>query len=144
MALATLTNGPLVYIDDDEDNHFIFERIINELNLTNQLRLFQEGEEFLSYLQATREKPLLILCDLNMGGMSGLELKHRIDTDEFLRMKAIPFIFYTALASPQQVTEAYKATIQGFHLRPTTFTETKEQINLIVRYWQNCLHPNSF
>ncbi|GAB3334222.1 hypothetical protein GCM10027299_42350 [Larkinella ripae] len=141
--MTTLTDGPLVYIDDDEDNLFIFEQIIQELGLANQLRLFLRTAEFLTYLQATDEKPLLILCDLNMMGIDGIELRQLIDADQLLRQKAIPFIFYTAQASPSQIKQAYQSTIQGFHIRQAAFTDFKEQINLIISYWQNCLHPNS-
>lgn len=142
--MKTLTDGPIIYVDDDEDNLFLFEQIVKELGLLNTVRSFSDSLLFLDYLMITEEKPLLILCDLNMHAINGIELRDRIDADEVLKQKAVPFLFYTTAASPAQVQKAYQTTIQGFLVKPADLAEFKEQIQLVVSYWQNCLHPNSF
>lgn len=138
-----LTDGPIVYIDDDEDNQFLFEQAVKELALPNRIRFFLSGEEALDYLKTTDENPLLILSDLNMPGMSGTELHQEINASSDLKQKSIPFIFYTMEASPSQVKELYKETVQGFYIKPLEFTDLKRQITLIVGYWQACLHPST-
>ncbi|GAB3956296.1 hypothetical protein GCM10028805_45710 [Spirosoma harenae] len=142
--MKALTDGPLVYIEDDEDDQFLFERAIKELNLRNQIHFFFNGQDALHYLETTEEKPLLILCDIMMPVLTGLELRQMIDQNEYLKQKAIPFIFYTTSAGPELVQQAYNGTIQGFHIKAQEYVEFKEQINLIINYWKSCLHPNSF
>lgn len=136
-------DGPIVYIDDDEDNQFLFEQAVKELALPNETRFFFSGTEALTYLKATDETPLLILSDLNMPGMSGIELHQELNADEYLRQKSIPFIFYTMEASPSQIKELYRGAIQGLYIKPLEFTDLKQQIRLIVNYWNACLHPSA-
>ena len=142
--MITPTDGPIVYIDDDDDDHFLFEQTLKTLGLTNEVRPFFDGREALHYLENTLERPLLILCDLNMPIMNGLELRQNIDENEYLKQKSIPFVFYTTAAGPEQVRKAYEGTIQGFHAKAQDLAEYRAQINLIVNYWKSCLHPNSF
>ncbi|GAB3697865.1 hypothetical protein GCM10027592_22390 [Spirosoma flavus] len=142
--MTTLTDGPIVYVDDDEDDQFLFGRAIKELGLLNEIRFFADGLGARAYLETTQEKPLLILCDINMPVMNGLEFRRLIDADEFLRKKSIPFIFYTTAAGPELVNLAYEGTIQGFHVKASEFVHYKEQLNLIISYWKACVHPNSF
>ncbi|GAB4023075.1 response regulator [Spirosoma koreense] len=142
--MISLTDGPIVYIDDDEDDQFLFERAVRELTFTNKIHFFGSGQQALDYLETTDEKPLLILCDFSMPRMSGLDLRRQINRSDYLRQKSIPFLFYTTAASPDQVRQAYETTIQGFHIKAQEFQEFKAQIHLIITYWQSCLHPNSF
>jgi CheY-like chemotaxis protein len=138
------TDGPILYINDDEDDHLLFREAINSLSLSNEIRFFVNGDEALAYLETTPENPFLILCDLIMPLRDGLELRQAIDSSDYLKQKAIPFIFFTTEASPSQVRQAYKGTIQGFHIKAPDFTRLKQQISLIIAYWHDCLHPNSF
>ena len=142
--MITLTDGPIVYIDDDEDDQFLFEQTLKTLGLTNEVRPFFDGQEALYYLENTTERPLLILCDLNMPLMNGLELRQSIDSNVHLKQMAIPFVFYTTAAGPNQVRKAYEETIQGFHAKAQELSEYRAQISLIINYWKSCLHPDSF
>ena len=142
--MVTLTDGPIIYIDDDEDDQFLFEQMLKELGLINKVRPFSDGQNALDYLKTTSDKPLLILCDLNMPMMNGIELHKHIDDDPYLKQKSIPFIFYTTAAGPEQVRQAYKGTVQGFHAKAQDLSEYRAQINLIITYWKACLHPNNF
>lgn len=137
-------DGPLVYIDDDDDDRFLFDEAIRGLGFSNQIHYFASGQEALTYLKSTQEQPLLILCDLNMPVMDGLELRRVIDQSAYLKEKSIPFIYFTTAASPDQVKAAYEGDIQGFHVKAHEFDGLQKQLRLIIEYWQACLHPNSF
>lgn len=138
------TDGPIVYIDDDEDDQLLFNWAVTSLKLPNQIRSFYDGQAALNYLLTTKEKPLMILCDVNMPTMNGLELRNYIDATPQLRQKAIPFIFYTTDASPDLVKLAYEGTIQGYYDKVHSLVKLKDQLGLIVAYWQSCVHPNNF
>lgn len=142
--MVPLTDGPLVYIDDDEDDQLLFKQAIQGLGLSNQIYQFFNGADALRYLETTSDKPLLILSDLNLPIMGGIELRRYIDASEYLKQKSIPFLYFTTAASPQQVEQAYESDIQGFHVKAHEFEALKAQLGLIITYWQSCLHPNSF
>ena len=137
-------SDPIVIIDDDTDDHFIFEEVCNKMKLGNQLKFFRTALSALEYLKETSDKPFIIFCDINMPKMSGLELRRIIDRDEALRRKSIPFILFTTAASKPQIDEAYDLTVQGLFLKESTFEETENILTLILEYWKKCKHPNAY
>lgn len=136
--------GPIVIIDDDIDDRDMIGAMLEELNLINAIRDFENGQVALDYLLTTLESPLLILCDINMPIMNGLELRDQIDADPYLKKKSIPFIFLTTSDSPIQVRQAYNGTIQGYFKKCNSFQEGKDHLELVINYWKLCLHPNNF
>lgn len=141
--MQKFSDGPIVYVNDDDDDQLLFYEIATGLGYRDLVRPFLSGEEVLNYLQHTTDKPLLILCDVNMPRMSGLELRTHIDQSEYLRQKSIPFLFFTTEASPAVVRQAYEGTIQGFHTKEVLIDDFRQQVQLIIAYWQTCRHPNN-
>ena len=137
------TKGPIIYVEDDEDDQFLLQSAVSSLNLGHELLNFNSGKSFLEYLYKTPDKPLVIFCDINMPLMNGLELRRHIISDDFLRKKSIPFIFYTTGVSKDSVDMAYDLTVQGFFQKANSMTEIKNLVELIINYWLNCKHPNT-
>ncbi|GAB3789644.1 response regulator [Spirosoma horti] len=135
--------GPIISIEDDEDDQYLIGQVIQQLNLPNSLRFFSNGQTALNYLKTTVEQPFLILCDINMPIMNGLELRKEINESEYLRTKSIPFVYLTTAANSQLIQEAYDSMVQGFYKKAIDYSGLNQQLKLIVEYWQNCLHPNS-
>lgn len=135
--------GPIIVIEDDEDDQFLIKQCLLELEEKNDCRCFSNGQQAHEYLLKTEEQPFLILCDVNMPVVNGLELRDRIETDPFLKNKAIPFIFLSTSGTDAMVRRAYKGTIQGFYKKADSFDALKENIRLIIAYWRCCLHPNN-
>lgn len=140
--MQKFSDGPVVYVNDDEDDQFLFREVVTQLGYKNQIHSFLNGEDLLDYLCTTTDQPLLILCDINMPRMSGLEVRACIDQSKYLRQKSIPFLFFTVEAIPAVVKQAYERTIQGFHTKEALIDDYKQQIQLIISYWQTCHHPN--
>ena len=134
---------PIVIVDDDLDDHFIFTEISERLELKNELKFFRNGTEALQYLRTTSDRPFIIFCDMNMPVMSGLEFRKVINSEDYLRKKSIPFIFLTTSASDAQVREAYDLTVQGFFLKGAGFMQMEKTVTRILEYWDGCLHPNT-
>jgi CheY-like chemotaxis protein len=115
------SGDPIIFIDDDVDDHFIFREICKNLQLVNDLKFFNNGDAVLEYLQTTEDKPFIIFCDINMPQMNGLQLKENINGDKKMREKSIPFVFFSTAASHTQIRQAYNLTVQGFFLQGTQF-----------------------
>lgn len=116
---------------------------IKELQVANELRFFTDGKTAFQYLESTPQKPFLILCDINLPGMNGIELRKQLNQNDYLRRKSIPFLFVSTAANPELVRTAYDETVQGYFKKPVYYSGLKEQIRLILAYWRECLHPDS-
>jgi len=134
--------GPIIIIEDDSDDQELLKEIFEELKITNLIKFFNSCLHALDYLLSPVEKPFLIISDINLPAMTGLEMCKKIRQNEFLRMKTIPFVFLTTTHDQKVVTEAYEMNVQGFFVKPSNIKELKETIKMIVDYWKVCRHPN--
>jgi CheY-like chemotaxis protein len=136
-------NGPIIIIEDDVDDQELLKEIFNELKIPNLIQFFTSCLQAFEYLLNSIEKPFLIISDINLPVMTGLEFCKKIMENEFLRKKSIPFIFLTTTNDQKIVTKAYELFIQGFFVKPSSLIELKETIRSIVSYWSVCRNPYS-
>ena len=135
-------SGPIIIIEDDLDDQDILTEIFQELDYKNEIIFFKEGEKALDYLTDTTIEPFIIFSDINMPRLNGMELRAKVHENEDLRIKSIPYLFFTTSAEQQYVIDAYSKSIQGFFVKPKNYNEIKEIIKTIVEYWQKCVSPN--
>lgn len=135
--------GPILILEDDQDDREIYEKVFTSLGVKNEIRFFEGGDDLLRYLQVTLDQPFIIFSDINLPRMSGIELRRIIDADPFLKRKSIPFIFLTTIESREVVEEVYEMTAQGYFVKKYLLGDIEKQIKQIIDYWQDCKHPNS-
>jgi CheY-like chemotaxis protein len=134
--------GPIVIIEDDVDDQDMLTEIFQELNYDNELIFFRDSLQALQYLTDTAIEPFLVLSDINMPKLNGMELREKIHNNEDLRLKSIPYLFFSTSAEQKHVIEAYSRSIQGFFVKPNSYDKLKKVIVKIVEYWQECESPN--
>lgn len=135
-------SGPIIFIEDDKDDQDIIAEVFKDLNIKNKVRFFNDGEEALHYLTATDIEPFIIFSDINMPKLSGLEPRNKVHENEDLRLKSIPYLFFSTLAEQRDVVDAYSKSIQGFFVKPDSYSELKATMHAIIEYWQRCVSPN--
>lgn len=136
--------GTIVFIDDDEEDQLILKPILEKIIPECPVLVFTSAEEAIEFLRTTNERLFLIISEVTMPRMNGLELRRQIEQDTTLRKRAIPFIFFTHPVYKSLVEEAYDLTIQGFFEKKSSTSDIEKQLEAIVAYWSNCLHPNRF
>ncbi len=134
--------GPIIIIEDDADDQEILSDVFKALEYKNEIIFFSDGEEALTYLTDTNTEPFIIFSDINMPRLSGMELRKKVHENEDLKLKSIPYLFFTTSSEQKHVIEAYSKSIQGFFVKPSSFQELKETIICIIEYWQKCVSPN--
>jgi len=87
-------------------------------------------------------EPFIIFSDINMPILNGMELREKVHENEDLRLKSIPYLFFSTSAEQQYVVDAYSKSIQGFFIKPNSFSEIRNTIKIIVDYWSSCVSPN--
>jgi len=137
-------SGPIAIIEDDIDDQEIIRDVIREIGVANEIIFFDKGTDAFSFLKSTPKQPFIILCDINLPEINGLELKSQMDTDNEVRQKSVPFIFFSTAANKSSVTEAFtKMTVQGFFQKSYNMQELKHTLTIIMEYWKLCKHPNA-
>lgn len=135
--------GPIILIEDDQNDIETIEEAIREVGVKSKVIPFVRADDAITYLLTTKDQPFFILCDIKLPVLDGLSFRDRIMKSEYLKRKAIPFIFFTGFVSQEIVNAAYEMDVQGFYQKESSFQGLKEQLLTICMYWKYCLHPNS-
>jgi CheY-like chemotaxis protein len=135
-------NGPIILIEDDADDQEMFRLALADLKMRNELKVFSNCTDALNYLMDTQDKPFLIISDINIPGMSGLEMRRKVNESARLRKKSIPFVFLSTSSKLQSVELAYELQVQGYFQKPNSMREFRELLHMVMAYWQVCMHPN--
>jgi CheY-like chemotaxis protein len=135
-------NGPIIVIEDDMDDQAIITDAFTELNYPNKIILFANALIAFDYLVASADQPFIILSDINLPKLNGIELKEQVQNNKQLRLKCIPYLFFTTSTDQQQVINAYSQSVQGFFKKPDRYKEVLRVFKNIVEYWKDCHAPN--
>jgi DNA-binding NtrC family response regulator len=135
-------SGPIIIIEDDIDDQDILKDIFKELQYGNKVIFFGDSVKALEFLTDTEIEPFLVLSDINMPKLNGMELREKVHNNEDLRLKSIPYLFFSTSAEQRHVIDAYSRSIQGFFVKPNNYERLREVIRKIVEYWQECESPN--
>jgi CheY-like chemotaxis protein len=133
--------GPIVIIEDDQDDQYLFEEAFKHLEYSNELLFFSDPQDALEYLNRKEVSPFLIMSDINMPKLNGFELRKKIHTDEELQNKCIPYLFFTTASDQKSVINAYSLAVQGFFVKQNSVAELEKTISVIMDYWHRCVAP---
>jgi CheY-like chemotaxis protein len=136
--------GPIIVIEDDLDDQLLLDETFKILNYPNKVIFFSDGYEALAFIQKTDSNPFIILSDINMPKIDGFELRKKIHNNEELKIRCIPYLFFTTGAQRKAVYDAYSMSAQGFFIKPHSMKELENIIRKIVEYWQECYAPSQF
>lgn len=123
----------ILLIEDDKIEVMKFKRTLVHLNLKNQLIEAKNGEEALEILSKKEELPDIILLDLNMPMLNGIEFLSILKND--IALTYIPTIVLTTSNYQKDILECYKIGIAGYILKPLKYEEYVAKIDKILSYW---------
>ena len=134
-------SGPIIIIEDDKDDQELFGHVFKKFNYPNEVIFFADGFAALEHLTRTQQQPFLILSDINMPKLDGFKLREKIHNNDQLRLKCIPYLFFTTAADQQNVVIAYSKSIQGFFTKPDNYADLERVLRNIIEYWKDCHSP---
>jgi CheY-like chemotaxis protein len=135
-------NRLLLLVEDDLDDHEMMVHALAELGVSNPIKHFQDAEAALAYLRVANESPLLIVSDVNMPKMNGLDFKGHIESCRDLKQRNIPFVFLSTTATDHYVSEAFSLNAQGYFVKGCSFDDLKGTLKTILEYWTRTRRPN--
>jgi len=133
---------PILLVEDDRVDAMTVRRALKDLEVTNELVHRVNGEESLQYLRNEgNKKPCVILLDLNMPKMNGVEFLKVAKADEAL--KKIPVVVLTTSKQEQDVLESFNLGVAGYIVKPVDYKKFVEAIRTIQLYWTLSELPNT-
>lgn len=127
-------NLHILLVEDDEVDIMAIKRAFEKNNITNPLDIARNGlEALLALRDDTNPLPGIILLDINMPKMNGIELLREIRNDQ--RLKAIPVIVLTTSDEERDIIDAYKYNTAGYIVKPLSLTKFVAAISVLDLYW---------
>lgn len=132
--------GPIIVVDDDPDDQYLYEVTLSKFRLDNKVIVLNNGAEALRYFSSSDEEPFLILCDINMPVMNGLQLRQAMcePTTALSCKKSTPFIFMSTSARTVDIEKAAGLYTHGFFQKETSLDRHEKTLRMIIEYWSNC------
>jgi CheY-like chemotaxis protein len=125
---------PILLAEDDMVDTMTIQRAFKDVKVVNKLVTTTNGEEALAYLKdPDNEQPCLILLDLNMPKMDGIEFLRIIKADPVLRR--IPVVALTTSTEEQDVVESFQLGVAGYMVKPVDYKKFVEAVRAIDLYW---------
>jgi CheY-like chemotaxis protein len=125
---------PILLVEDDNVDAKTVKRAVKELRIANPLVCKENGEEALEYLRDESDvKPCIILLDLKMPKMNGIEFLHVIKENK--ELKKIPIVVLTTSKECRDKIESFKLGVAGYMVKAPKYEELMEIIKTIDLYW---------
>ncbi len=128
-----MKNLNILLIEDDMIEVMKLKRATGSLNLNHNITEANNGEEALKLLEQKDNFPDIILLDLNMPKINGIEFLKILKADDQLRY--IPTIVLTTSSNQRDLLECYKIGIAGYVLKPLKYDEYVSKIEKLLSYW---------
>ncbi|QDZ39199.1 response regulator [Euhalothece natronophila Z-M001] len=139
----------ILLVEDDQVDVMTVQRAFKKNNLLEKHRLFiaYNGIEALSLLKGKSNEKMppdnrLVLLDLNMPKMGGIEFLHQLRADPSLQATSV--IVLTTSDEDRDRVEAYKLNVAGYIIKPVTFDKFVDMIAVIDQYWQLNQLPRNY
>ena len=124
--------------DDDLDDQLLIEAAFAEACIDADFRFTSDGTELIEYLQnphreAKYPRPYIILLDLNMPRMDGLQVLEWIKSHPNYR--TIPVVMYTTSRDQNDIQRCYRAGANSFMTKCSTFEDLVDKVKTFLKYW---------
>ncbi len=132
-----MTNPPVLLVEDNPNDETLLLRAFKKGGFVNEVVVARDGAEALAYLLPADEagwiRPALILLDLKLPKVDGLEVLRRIRAEE--RTALIPVVILTTSAEEEDVVAGYSGGANAYVRKPVKFSAFAEAVNAIGVFW---------
>ena len=136
-----MSNKTILLVEDNPDDEALLLRALKKNNILNEVTVARDGAQAIEHLfnghSADRPLPSVIVLDLQLPKVDGLEVLRRIRADE--RTQAIPVVVLTSSRLQEDIIESYRDGANAFVRKPIGFSDLAEAMNTFGMFW---LHLN--
>ncbi len=126
--------GPILLVDDSPDDRDLTIMALRESNIANAIEVARDGEEALAYFtDATRPLPALVLLDLKLPKIMGLDVLKRIRSDE--RTRTVPVVVLTSSREERDRQASYSNGVNAYVRKPVDFDAFADAVRQLGLFW---------
>jgi CheY-like chemotaxis protein len=137
----------ILLVEDNPSDRELTLHALHRHHLANHIEVVRDGAEALDYLFATgpyagrdpAQMPKLILLDLKLPKVDGLEVLQRVKADP--RTRSIPVVVLTSSEEERDVVESYRLGVNSYIVKPVDFAQFTEAVRKLGFYWLLLNHP---
>ncbi len=135
-----MKSGPILLVEDNPDDELLTLRALKNANVTNEIVVARDGAEALDYIFGTGAcaergplAPSVVLLDIKVPKLDGLEVLERIRGDE--RTRLLPVVMLTSSDEERDVVRSYELGVNSYVRKPVEFGELSEAVSRLGLYW---------
>jgi CheY-like chemotaxis protein len=131
----------ILLVEDTQSDERLVLRVLNKINLANRVEVVRDGQQALDYLfregefagRADPDQPAVVLLDLNLPRIGGLEVLQRLRADP--RTRLLPIVILTSSDEERDRLRSYENGANSFVAKPLVFAEFAETVARLGVYW---------
>ena len=132
--MSTTPNRTILLVEDDPDHELLTIRALKKANIANDIHVARDGSEAIEALfGADPLRPQVILLDLKLPKLDGLEVLRRIRESDTTRM--LPVVVLTSSDEERDVIRSYQLGVNSYIRKPVNFTDFAEATRQLGMYW---------
>jgi two-component system response regulator len=136
-----MTNKPILLVEDNQDDEVLTLRALKKNNILNEVVIARDGAEALDYLfgtgphagRDTSVQPQVVLLDLNLPRIGGLDVLRRIREDN--RTKLLAVVVLTSSKEEEDIIRSYSLGANSFVRKPVEFNEFTQAVKTLGLFW---------
>lgn len=144
-----IAERPILLVEDNPDDEALTLRAFGKNAIANPVVVARDGVEAIDYLFGTGDHvgrdmhvmPAVVLLDLKLPRIDGLEVLRRIRADEHTSI--LPVVVLTTSGEPRDIQQAYQLGANSYIRKPVDYQDFVKSVNAILNYWLQLNEPSS-
>ena len=145
--MPTVNNKTILLVEDNPDDEELTLRALRQNGIMNEVIVARDGAEALDYLLSlgrfsgrdSKEMPKVVLLDLRLPKIDGLEVLRRLRADE--RTRLLPIVMLTSSDEEGDILASYESRVNSYVRKPVEFAQFTEVIKQLGLYWMILNEP---
>jgi two-component system, response regulator len=131
-----MTQGPILLVEDNPDDVLLTMRAFGKNRISNEVVVATDGEQAIDLLlpvEGEAIRPALVLLDIKLPKIDGLEVLRKVRADD--RTRSLPIVVLTTSNEERDIVDSYRLGANSFVRKPVVFEEFVKAVNVLGVYW---------
>jgi len=127
------TSRPILLVEDNPDDETLILRALRRGGIANEIQVVRDGEEALNVLLSDAPLPAVVLLDIKLPKIDGLEVLRRLRAND--RTRLLPIVILTSSSEEQDIIDSYHLGANSYVRKPVEFAKFTEAVTQLGLYW---------